>query len=112
MSKWIRKGDKVVVIAGNDKGRTGEVLLRKADRIIVQGINVRKRHVKKSQAGQNAQILSIERPIHISNAALCDKEGKAIFVSVKKKNGANSELVYKEKDKEVVFRSLKKKKGK
>ena len=112
MSKWICKGDKVLVIAGNDKGRTGEVLARKKERILVQGINVRKRHVKKSQATQNAQILSIEKAIHISNVSLCDKDGKKIKIRVKRKNNKNNELVFVEKGKEVVFKSLKKKKGK
>lgn len=112
MSKWICKGDKVLVIAGNDKGKTGEVLARRKERVLVQGINVRKRHVKKSQATQNAQILSIERPVHISNVALCTKEGEKIKVKVKKQNNKNHELVFMEKDKEVTFRSLKKKKKK
>ena len=42
MSKWIRRGDQVVVIAGNDKGKTGEVLGRTAERVLVQGVNVRR----------------------------------------------------------------------
>ena len=49
MSKWIRKGDKVVVTSGNDKGKTGEVILRKEDRVVVQGVNIRKKHVKRQQ---------------------------------------------------------------
>lgn len=111
MSKWICKGDKVVVIAGNDKGKTGEVLARRKERVLVQGINVRKRHVKKSQSSQNAQILSVERPVDISNVALCDKEGRRVKIRVKRKNGKNSELVFVKKDgKEALFRALKKKK--
>ncbi len=110
MSKWICKGDKVIVITGNDKGKTGDVLARRKDRVLVQGVNVRKRHVKKSQETQNAQILSIERAVNVSNVALCDKEGSRIKVKVKQKNGKNAELVYEKNGKEVLFRALKKKK--
>ena len=76
MSKWIRKGDRVLVIAGNDKGKSGEVLTRGEERIIVQGINVRKKHMKRTQETQGGRIIEMEVPIHISNVCLCDKEGK------------------------------------
>jgi large subunit ribosomal protein L24 len=46
MSKWIRKGDLVKVIAGNDKGKAGQVIARAEDRVLVQGINIRKKHMK------------------------------------------------------------------
>ena len=112
MSKWICKGDKVLVIAGNDKGKTGEVLAKREERVLVQGINIRKRHVKKSQATQNAQIISVESPINISNVALCNKEGQKIKVRVKQKNNKNDELFFLEKGKEVILKSLKNKKKK
>ena len=75
MSKWIRKGDRVVVVAGNDKGKAGEVLSRSEERVLVQGINVRKKHMKRTQEAQGPRIIEMEVPIHISNVALCDKEG-------------------------------------
>ena len=56
MSKWIRKGDRVLVIAGNDKGKAGEVLSRDEDRVIVQGINVRKKHMRRTQEMQGGRI--------------------------------------------------------
>ena len=78
MSKWIRKGDRVLVIAGNDKGKAGEVLSRGEERVIVQGINVRKKHLKRTQETQGGRIVEMEVPIHISNVCLCDKEGKKL----------------------------------
>jgi large subunit ribosomal protein L24 len=74
----IRKGDKVVVLAGKDKGRTGEVLsvAPKDDKAVVRGINMIRRHQKQSQS-QEGGIISKEAPIHLSNIALADpKDGK------------------------------------
>ncbi|GAB1582226.1 50S ribosomal protein L24 [Phyllobacterium phragmitis] len=74
----IRKGDKVVVLAGKDKGRTGEVLsvAPKEDKAVVRGINVVKRHQRQTQT-QEAGIISKEAPIHLSNLAIADpKDGK------------------------------------
>lgn len=78
MSKSIRKGDRILVIAGNDRGKTGEVLSRGEDRVLVQGINVRKKHLKRTQQTQGGRIVEMEVPIHISNVCLCDKEGNRI----------------------------------
>jgi large subunit ribosomal protein L24 len=74
----IRKGDKVVVLAGKDKGRTGEVLsvAPKDDKAIVRGVNMVRRHQKQSQS-QEGGIITKEAPIHLSNIALADpKDGK------------------------------------
>ena len=74
----IRKGDKVVVLAGKDKGRTGEVtqVKPKEGRAIVAGVNVVKRHQRQT-AGQEGGIISKEAPIDLSNLALADpKDGK------------------------------------
>jgi large subunit ribosomal protein L24 len=81
----IRKGDKVVVLTGKDKGRTGEVLqvLPKEDRAIVRGVNVVKRHQRQTQT-QEAGIISKEAPIHLSNIAIADpKDGKPTRVGFK-----------------------------
>ncbi|MBO0334283.1 50S ribosomal protein L24 [Sneathiella sp. CAU 1612] len=81
----VKKGDKVVVLTGKDKGRTGEVLsvLRKDRRVLVSGINMVKRHTKPSQADQGG-IVEKEATIHISNIALQDpKDGKATRVGYK-----------------------------
>jgi large subunit ribosomal protein L24 len=74
----IRKGDRVVVIAGKDKGKSGQVLkvMPKDMRAIVQGVNLARRHQKQT-AGQEGGIISKEVPIHLSNLALRDpKDGK------------------------------------
>lgn len=108
MSKWIRKGDKVVVIAGNDKGKTGEVILRKEDRVVVQGINIRKKHAKRQQKAPGAEILEMEMPLNISKVALCNDEGRPVRAKVRvSKNGAK-ELYYQEGDKEVTLRQVRK----
>ncbi len=78
MSKRIKKGDRVLVIAGNDRGKTGEVLSRSEDRALVQGVNIRKKHLKRTQQTQGGRIVEMEIPIHISNVCLCDKEGKKL----------------------------------
>lgn len=82
MSKWIKKGDKVLVIAGNERGRTGTVLRRKGDRVVIQGMNIRKKHAKRQAKVQTPTIVEMEMPIHVSNVRLCDDEGKAIQVKV------------------------------
>lgn len=74
--KKIRKGDKVVAIAGNDRGQTGTVLSVLGEKVVVQGINVRKKHVKRSQANQAGGIIEMEKPIHISNVKLCGQNDK------------------------------------
>ena len=73
----IRKGDKVVVLTGKDKGRTGEVIqvLPKEDRAVVRGVNMVKRHQRQTQ-GQEAGIINKEASLHISNIAIVDKDGK------------------------------------
>lgn len=78
MAAKIKKGDKVVVLTGKDRGKTGEVLkvLVTEKRALVQGINLVKRHTKPSAAGEGG-IVSRESSIHLSNLALSDpKTGK------------------------------------
>ena len=73
MAAKIRKGDKVIVLTGRDKGRTGEVIeVRPADgRALVRGVNMVKRHQRQT-AQQEGGIISKEAPIHLSNVALAD----------------------------------------
>jgi large subunit ribosomal protein L24 len=85
MAAKIRKGDKVVVLSGRDKGRTGEVVevLPRAERVLVRGVNMVKRHQKQT-AQQVGGIISKELPIHLSNVALADpKDGKPTRVGFK-----------------------------
>jgi len=76
----IRKGDNVKVLSGNDKGKTGEVLevIPGTEKIIVKGINVRKKHVKARKQGEEAGIIPVECAIHSSKVnVVCPKCGKA-----------------------------------
>ncbi len=68
----IKKGDTVQVIAGKDKGKTGEVLrtLPYENRVVVQGINLRTRHVKPTQEGETGRIVTEEASVHASNLML------------------------------------------
>jgi large subunit ribosomal protein L24 len=88
MAAKIRKGDKVVVLTGRDKGRTGEVVEVRpaAGRAIVRGINMVKRHQRQS-ANQEGGIISKEGTIHLSNLAIADpKTGKPTRVGFKVMN--------------------------
>jgi large subunit ribosomal protein L24 len=108
MSKKIRKGDRVVVVAGNEKGKSGEVLATGDDRVLVQGVNIRKKHMKKTQQSMGGRIIEMEAPLHISNVALCTKEGQKIRLRSKTTKGGEREWVFQTGGKEVVYRSVKK----
>jgi large subunit ribosomal protein L24 len=84
MAAKIRKGDKVVVLSGRDKGRSGEVFEVRPDQgtALVRGVNMVKRHQKQSQA-QEGGIISKEAPIHLSNIAFVGKDGKPTRVGFK-----------------------------
>jgi len=74
MASKIKKGDKVVVLSGSDKGRSGEVLqvFTKDQRAVVQGVAVAKLHTKPKGVGQPGGIVQREAPVHLSNLALID----------------------------------------
>jgi large subunit ribosomal protein L24 len=85
MAAKIRKGDKVVLLSGRDKGRSGEVIeVRPSQgRALVRGVNIVKRHQKQTGA-QEGGIISKEAPVHLSNLALADpKDGKPTRVGFK-----------------------------
>ena len=89
MAMKIKKGDQVIVITGRDKGKTGEVIksMPKENKVVVQGINLVKRHTKPTQESAGG-IVTKEAPIHVSNVALIDpKSGKATRVGFKVENG-------------------------
>ncbi len=74
MPAKIKRGDKVVVLAGKDRGKRGTVrrMIPKDDRVIVEGVNIIKRHQRARSAQQQSQIIEREAPIHISNVMLVD----------------------------------------
>ncbi|MCK5934750.1 LSU ribosomal protein L24P [Fulvimarina manganoxydans] len=81
----IRKGDTVVVLAGKDKGRSGEVIqmMPKDNKALVRGVNMVKRHQRQT-ASAEAGIINKEAPIHLSNLAVADpKDGKATRIGIK-----------------------------
>ena len=85
MAARIKKGDTVVVIAGRDKGRSGEVIeMRREDgRVLIRGVNIVKRHQRQT-AAQEGGIISKEAPVHLSNVALADpRDGKPTRVGFK-----------------------------
>jgi len=108
MVSWLKKDDKVLVIAGNDKGKTGVVLARGEDKVLVQGINIRKKHMKKRSENSRSEIISIETPIHISNIAPCTQDGKKIKLKSKTTTQGEKILYYIENGQEIVYRTLRK----
>jgi len=97
MAAKIKKGDKVVVIAGKDKGKTGDVLqvIVAENRVVVSGINVAKRHTK-AQGANEGGIINKNMPIHISNVQLRDpKSGKPTRVGFKTLDGGKKARVAK-----------------
>lgn len=103
----IVKGDQVLVRAGNHKGLSGEVLRIDGDRVVVQGINVRKKHVKPTRENPKGSILQIERAIHISNVALL-ANGKAVRLHSKVESDGSKVLYFKDGASESTHRVLKK----
>ncbi|MGE0596964.1 MAG: 50S ribosomal protein L24 [Hyphomonadaceae bacterium] len=86
MAAKIRKDDTVIVITGKDKGKSGRVLkvMPKEQRLLVEGVNMVKRHTKPSMGVPQGGVIPKEAPIHVSNVALRDpKTGKATRVGFK-----------------------------
>ena len=97
MSKMkIKKGDKVIVIAGDDKGKTGEVLraMPKLGKVVVQGVNMVKRHTKPSQTSAGG-ILTKEAALQVSNVAIVTADGKASKVGYKTVDGLKKRVARK-----------------
>lgn len=107
-TKKIRKGDRVVAISGNNRGLTGVVQSRNGDKVIVQGLNVRKKHLKRSQEAPQGRIVEMEKPIHVSNLRVCAEGDVPVKLKVRTNEQGDRQLVYKQDDQEVVYRSVKK----
>ena len=100
----IRKGDEIIVIAGRDKGKRGKVVLRTdADRVVIEGINVVKKHTKPNpMKGEAGGIIQKNMPIHQSNVAIFNATtGKADRVGVKVLDDGKKVRVYKSSGEEI-----------
>ena len=88
MAAKLRKGDKVVVLAGKDRGKQGEItrVIPQEDKAVVDGVNIAVRHTKQSQTSQGGRIPQ-PMPIALSNLALMDKNGKATRVGFREEDG-------------------------
>ncbi|SFV32927.1 large subunit ribosomal protein L24 [Devosia crocina] len=93
MASKIKKGDKVVVLAGKDKGKTGQVLsvIPSETKALVQGINLVRKHQKQT-ASQDSGIFTKEAPIHLSNLAVADANGKPTRVGFQIKDGVKTRV--------------------
>ena len=85
MAAKIKKGDRVVVLTGKDKGRTGNVLkvLPSENRVVVEGVNMVQRHTRPSQADPQGGIKNKEASLHLSNVAIADANGKATLANAR-----------------------------
>ncbi len=107
-TKKIRRGDRVVAVTGNDRGQIGVVLSCQGDRVIVQGLNMRKKHIKPSQDLPKGRIIDIEEPIHVSNLKVCVEGDTAAKLKIRQDEQDGRQLIYKKGDQELVYRSVKK----
>ena len=82
----VRVGDKVKILAGKDRGKEGKVLvtLKKKDKVVVEGINIVKKHMKPNAMNQSGGILSVEAPIHVSNVKVIEEVKKEAKKTTKK----------------------------
>jgi large subunit ribosomal protein L24 len=88
MAAKLKKGDKVVVLSGNDKGKQGEIssVNPSVGKAVIDGVNMAIRHTKQSQSDQGGRI-PVAMPIQISNLALVDSKGKATRVGFRQEDG-------------------------
>jgi len=107
-NKWVNVGDRVVVTSGNEKGQTGKVIARTSNRVVIEGLNIRKKHVK-PQSRMQQGIVEMEGSIDASNVSICDEKGNPVKLKVKV-DGDKRHLVYTKEGKEVAYRDVKKKK--
>jgi large subunit ribosomal protein L24 len=77
MAAKIKKGDRVVLLTGKDKGRQGQVLkvMPKDEKVVVEGLNMVKRHTRPSQSDPQGGVKNKEAPVHVSNVAVVDSKG-------------------------------------
>jgi len=92
----IKKGDKVVVLSGKDKGKTGSILLAlpKKDQVVIDGVHVVTRHQKSKRTRSQGQIIQKSMPVHVSNVALIGEKNKGVRAGyIIEKDGEKSKKV-------------------
>ncbi|MBI1866200.1 MAG: 50S ribosomal protein L24 [Candidatus Staskawiczbacteria bacterium] len=97
-----KKGDKVLIISGKDKGRTGKIIksLLREGTVLVEGINLKKKHVKAKKQGEKGQVVSSPSPLNISNIKIiCPKCGKATRIAYNMEKGEKNRICKKCKSK-------------
>ncbi|MFA6476262.1 MAG: 50S ribosomal protein L24 [Candidatus Paceibacterota bacterium] len=100
----IKKNDNVVIITGKDRGKQGKVLrvLAEDEKVLVEGMNLRKKHQKPRKEGDKGQMIDMPHPIHISNVALyCSSCGKGVRMGAKMADGKKKVRVCKKCGKEI-----------
>ncbi len=100
----IKKGDNVMVIAGNDKGRSGKVLevIAEKNRAIVEGVNMISKHTKPNAQYPNGGIIKKEAPIHLSNLKVIDPSGNPTRTGRKMDEKTGKSVRYSKKSGEVI----------
>ena len=101
MSMKIRKDDKVKILAGKDKGKEGKVLkvFKETRKVMVEGVNVVKRHVKPGVVSQEGGIISVEKPVNMSNVmVICNKCSRPVRVGFKIADGKKTRICTKCKE--------------
>jgi large subunit ribosomal protein L24 len=106
-TKKVRKGDKVLVTTGNSRGLNGTVMKVQDNYVVVQGLNLKKKHVKRSEANPKGGIVEMEAPIHISNVRICDDSGKALKLKAVIEKDGERKLCYMQDNKKIIYRSMK-----
>ena len=98
----LKKGDKVVVIAGSNKGKEGIITKVLDEKVIIEGVNLRKKHLKPKNNGGNGEIIETEAAIHVSNVMLVDpKTKKPTKVKIEKDSKGNKVRISKKSNEKI-----------
>ncbi|HYC83202.1 MAG TPA: 50S ribosomal protein L24 [Candidatus Paceibacterota bacterium] len=83
----VKKGDNVIIITGKDKGKTGKIVkaLPAFDKVVVEGINLRKKHVRAKKSGAKGEVVEMAHPLHVSNVKLAEAPKKKAAAKAKAK---------------------------
>jgi len=108
MSKKMRTGDSVLVTTGNEKGRTGKIISRTGDYAVIQGLNLKKKHVKRTEENPKGGIIELEKPIHLSNLRIVVGDNQPVKLRSRFNDENIKEYVYKSGGEDIVYRSSKK----